>query len=148
MFVKLVTSGVIVRKFYIEQMFVLVRMQFHNHVDRAYERGVREVHCTRARKVKGPEMMKVRGLRFSVIKPKLWSLYLFAALVVLTSLPSKILTNPKLKWKLAQDFGRFICVCCHLPLRCNNFSLLYYLIYVKWRWAEFMYSVSSIDSTR
>jgi len=32
-FVKLVTSSVPVRKFYIEQMFVLVRMKFHNHVD-------------------------------------------------------------------------------------------------------------------
>jgi len=32
-FVKSVTSGVPVRKFYIEQMFVSVRMQFHNHVD-------------------------------------------------------------------------------------------------------------------
>jgi len=32
-FVKLVTSSVPVRKFYIEQMFVSVRMQFHNHVD-------------------------------------------------------------------------------------------------------------------
>jgi len=33
--------------------------------------GVREVHCTRARKVKGPERMKVRALRLSVIKPKI-----------------------------------------------------------------------------
>jgi len=32
-FVKLVTSSVHARKFYTEQMFVLVRMQFHNHVD-------------------------------------------------------------------------------------------------------------------
>jgi len=32
-FVKLVTSSVRVRKFSIEKMFVLVRMQFHNHVD-------------------------------------------------------------------------------------------------------------------
>jgi len=37
---------------------------------RAYERGLREVHCTRARKVKGPMRMKVHALRFSVIKPK------------------------------------------------------------------------------
>jgi len=28
---KLVTSSVIVRRFYIEQVFVLVRIQFHNH---------------------------------------------------------------------------------------------------------------------
>jgi len=32
-FVKLVTSSVPVRKFYIDQMFVSVRMQCHNHVD-------------------------------------------------------------------------------------------------------------------
>jgi len=32
-FVKLVTSSVPVRKFYIEQIFVLVRMQFHHPVD-------------------------------------------------------------------------------------------------------------------
>jgi len=32
-FVKLVTNSVPVRTFYIEQIFVLVRMQFHNHVD-------------------------------------------------------------------------------------------------------------------
>ena len=31
-----------VRKFYIEQMFVLVRMQFHNHVDQGSQPGVRE----------------------------------------------------------------------------------------------------------
>jgi len=30
-FMKLVTSSVIVRRFYIEQVFVLVRIQFHNH---------------------------------------------------------------------------------------------------------------------
>jgi len=29
----LVTSGVVIRKFYIEQMHVFVRMQFHNHVE-------------------------------------------------------------------------------------------------------------------
>ena len=32
-FHKFVTSSVPVRKFYIQQTFVLVRMQFHNHVD-------------------------------------------------------------------------------------------------------------------
>ena len=32
-FVKLVTSSFPVRKLYILQMFALVRMQFHNHVD-------------------------------------------------------------------------------------------------------------------
>jgi len=31
--VMLVTSGVVIRTFYIEQMLVFVRMQFHNHVD-------------------------------------------------------------------------------------------------------------------
>jgi len=30
--VKLATSSVIVRRFYIEQVFALVRIQFHNHV--------------------------------------------------------------------------------------------------------------------
>ena len=32
-FVKSVTSSAAVRTFYIEQMFVSVRMQFHNHAD-------------------------------------------------------------------------------------------------------------------
>jgi len=32
-FVMSVTNSVPARKFYIEQMFVLVRMQFHKHVD-------------------------------------------------------------------------------------------------------------------
>jgi len=41
------------------------------HMARAYERGVREVHCTWARKVQGPGKMKARRLRFSVTKPKL-----------------------------------------------------------------------------
>jgi len=31
--VKLITNNVPVRKFYIELMFVSVRVQFHNHVD-------------------------------------------------------------------------------------------------------------------
>jgi len=44
-FVKLVTSSVPVRKFYILQMFALVRMHFHNHVDtqsvKHFKRAVR-----------------------------------------------------------------------------------------------------------
>jgi len=32
-FVKLVTSSVPCKKIYIEQMFVSVRIQFHNHID-------------------------------------------------------------------------------------------------------------------
>ena len=36
-FVKLVTNSVPVRKFSIEQMLVLVRMQVHNHVDTTSE---------------------------------------------------------------------------------------------------------------
>jgi len=47
-FVKSVTSSVPVRKFYIEQMFPLVRMQFHNHVDtkpvKRFERSMRCIY--------------------------------------------------------------------------------------------------------
>jgi len=47
-FVKFVTSSVTVRKFYIEQMFVLVRMHFHNHVDtqpaKRFERDMRYIY--------------------------------------------------------------------------------------------------------
>jgi len=47
-FVKFVTSSVTVRKFYIEQMFVLVRMHFHNHVDtqpaKRFEKAVRCIY--------------------------------------------------------------------------------------------------------
>ena len=40
---------------------------------RAYERGLQEVHRTRAREVLGLGKMKVRRLSFSVIKPKITS---------------------------------------------------------------------------
>jgi len=47
-FVKLVISSVPVRKFYNEQVFVLVRMQFHNHVDtqpvNRFERAIRCIY--------------------------------------------------------------------------------------------------------
>jgi len=36
-FVKIVTSSVPCKKFSVEQFFVLVRMQFHNHVDTTSE---------------------------------------------------------------------------------------------------------------
>jgi len=46
-FVKLVTSSVPVRKLYILQMFALVRMQFHNHVDtqpvKRFDRAMRQI---------------------------------------------------------------------------------------------------------
>ena len=47
-FVKSVTSSVPVRKFYIEKMFPLVRMQFRNHVDtqpvKRFERSMRCIY--------------------------------------------------------------------------------------------------------
>jgi len=45
-FAKLVTSGVSVRKFHIEQIFVLVRKQFHNHADtQTVERFISAMRC-------------------------------------------------------------------------------------------------------
>jgi len=45
-FVKSVASSVPVRTFYIEQMFVSVRMQFHNHVDtQPVKRFERAMQC-------------------------------------------------------------------------------------------------------
>jgi len=45
--VKLVTSSVIVRRFYIEQVFVSVRMQFHNDVyTQPVNRFYRAMRCT------------------------------------------------------------------------------------------------------
>jgi len=44
--VKFVTSSVSVRKFYIEQIFVSVRMQFHNHADtQPVKRFERDMRC-------------------------------------------------------------------------------------------------------
>jgi len=49
-------------------------MSCHDNANgRAYERGVREVHRTRTREVLGLGRMKLRGLSFSVIKPKITS---------------------------------------------------------------------------
>jgi len=67
-------------------------------VTRAYERGVREVHCTWARYVQGPGKVKVRRLRFSVTKPKLMVALPISSAGTVTSFPSKILTNTKLKF--------------------------------------------------
>jgi len=45
-FVKLVTSDVPVRKFHIEQIFVLARKQFHNHADtQPVERFISAMRC-------------------------------------------------------------------------------------------------------
>jgi len=65
-FVKLVTSGVPVRKFYIEQMFVLVHMQFHNHVDtqpvKHFDRAMRCIYDIKFR------MLQVRKNEISLRK--------------------------------------------------------------------------------